>query len=72
MYQNISKTLFLVSSFSLFVSCVENSDIEEEFKSSSADYRAMPFWHVKGDVEKSEMMKQIAEADSSEFLSLSG
>lgn len=67
MYQNISKTLFLVSSFSMFVSCVGNADMEEGFKSPSADYRPMPFWHVKGDVEKSEIMKQIAEADSAGF-----
>ena len=67
MYLNISKTLFLVSSFSMFVSCVGNADMEEGFKSPSADYRPMPFWHVKGDVEKPEIMKQIAEADSAGF-----
>lgn len=67
MYQNISKTLFLVSSFSMFVSCVGNVGMEERFQSPSAEYRPMPFWHVKGDVEKSEIMKQIAEADSAGF-----
>lgn len=41
--------------------------MEEGFQSSSAEYRPMPFWHVKGDVEKSEIMKQIAEADSAGF-----
>ena len=64
--KSLKKQMFLYSSLFVFTSCVTDS-FKEGFQSPSADYRPMPFWHIRGDVEKSEIMKQIGEADSARF-----
>ena len=64
--KNLKKQIFLYSSLFVFASCATDS-FKEGFHSPTADYRPMPFWHIRGDVEKSEIMKQIGEADSARF-----
>ena len=64
--KSLTKQIFLYSSLFVFASCVTDS-FKEGFQSLSADYRPMPFWHIRGDVEKSEIMKQIGETDSARF-----
>lgn len=64
--KDLKKQLLLYSSLLVFTSCATDS-FKEGFQSPAADYRPMPFWHIRGDVEKSEIMKQIGEADSARF-----
>lgn len=64
--KGLKKQLLLYLSLLVFTSCATDS-FKEGFKSPSADYRPMPFWHIRGEVEKSEIMKQIVEADSARF-----
>lgn len=64
--KDLKKHILLYSSLFVLASCATDS-FKSGFKSPSSDYRPMPFWHIKGDVEKSEIMKQIGEADSAGF-----
>lgn len=64
--KGLKKQIFLYSYLFVFTSCATDS-FKEGFQSPTSDYRPMPFWHIKGDVEKPVIMKQIAEADSANF-----
>lgn len=51
----------------IFMSSFTLPDFDKEFKNPSADYRPMPFWHIKGITRMDKLHYQVAQADSAHF-----
>lgn len=51
----------------IFMSSFTSPDFDKEFKNPSADYRPMPFWHIKGITRMDKLHYQVAQADSAHF-----